>query len=113
MNYDNDVYSKLITAYKNTRILIARDTNNKNNIIKEYIDLVLKFTSKPQQSFNNNNNNNNKIPDSQDISIYNNFNAIPNNYVNNKMTGVNKVVDITKTSDRSIQELASTFNYMN
>lgn len=110
MNYDNDVYSKLITAYKNTRTLIARDTNNKNNIIKEYIDLVLKFTSKPPQQSNNNNQNSNNP---SDVSIYNNFNAIPNNYVNNQMTGVNKVVDITKTSERSIQELASTFNYMN
>lgn len=110
MNYDNDVYSKLITAYKNTRTLISQDINNKNNIIKEYIDLVLKFTYKTQQSFNDNN----QTPDTPtDISIYNNFNSIPNNYVNNKMTGVNRVVDITKTSDRSIQELASTFNYIN
>ena len=47
---------------------------------------------------------------------YNNFNALPNNAISG-IDNINKnnknIVDITKTSTRSIQELASTFNYIN
>ena len=47
MNY-NDVNLKLIDAYKNAKKLITDDPNNKENIIRDYIDLVLKFNNYSQ-----------------------------------------------------------------
>jgi len=116
MNND-DVYSKLITAYKNAKTLIKETPNNKENIIKEYIDLVIKFTNNTSQYLNNQNQDSTSPTD---ISIYNTFNPNPNdmNYMNmnmnnNRNNNRNNYIDITKTSNRSIQELASTFNYIN
>jgi len=108
---NNDVNLKLIDAYKNARKLIIQEPNNKNNIIKDYIDLVLKFNNYSQTTTNND------VPAPTDINIYNNFNSIPNNMMNgidnvNRVNN-NKYIDITKTPMRSIQELASTFNYIN
>ena len=119
MNYnDDDINSKLIDAYKNAKKLIIQDPSNKKNIIKDYIDLVLKFNN-----YQPNKNNHQEpsqtpalSPTSSDINIYNNFNALPNNAISG-IDNINKnnknIVDITKTSTRSIQELASTFNYIN
>ena len=108
---NNDVNSKLIDAFKNAKKLITQDPNNKQNIIRDYIDLVLKL--------NNYSSNNNDNSSSSDINIYNNFNTIPNDLMNgydNIMNNTNKknnYIDITKTSSNSIQELASAFNYIN
>jgi len=108
---NNDVNSKLIDAFKNAKKLITQDPNNKQNIIRDYIDLVLKL--------NNYSSNNNDNSSSSDINIYNNFNTIPNDLMNgydNIMNNTNKknnYIDITKTSSSSIQELASAFNYIN
>jgi len=108
---NNDVNSKLIDAFKNAKKLITQDPNNKQNIIRDYIDLVLKL--------NNYYSNNNDNSSSSDINIYNNFNTIPNDLMNgydNIMNNTNKknnYIDITKTSSSSIQELASAFNYIN
>lgn len=113
---NNEINSKLIDAYKNAKKLIKQDPNNKQFIIKNYIDLVLKFNN--YSSFKNNNNDEG-LPSSSDINIYNNFNTNPNNMMNgvdniiNNTNKKNKYVDITKTSQRSIQELASIFNYIN
>ena len=112
MNY-NDVNLKLIDAYKNAKKLITDDPNNKENIIRDYIDLVLKFNNY-SQSYNNNMNNNINNPIPSDINIYNNFNTLPNNSMTGADNNKNKnYIDITKTSSRSIQELANTFNYIN
>ena len=109
---NNDVNLKLIDAYKNAKKLITQDPNNKQNIIRNYIDLVLKL--------NNYSSNNNDNSSSSDINIYNNFNTIPNdlmngydNIMNNRNNNNNNYIDITKTSRNSIQELASAFNYIN
>jgi len=106
---NNDINYKLINAYKNAKKLILQDPNNKKNIVKEFIDLVLKLNNCQQSS-------NNKST-STDINIYNNFNNTPNNMMNstNNLNKYNKnnYIDITKTSEQSILELASTFNYMN
>jgi hypothetical protein len=114
---NNDVNSKLIDAFKNAKKLISQDPNNKQNIIRDYIDLVLKLNN-----YSSNNNENS----SSDINIYNNFNTIPNDLMNgydnimnntNSMNRMNRnnnnYIDITKTSTNSIQELASAFNYIN
>jgi len=112
---NNEINSKLIDAYKNAKKLIKQDPNNKQFIIKNYIDLVLKFNNYSSSK----NNNDEGLPSSSDINIYNNFNTNPNNMMNgvdniiNNTNKKNKYVDITKTSQRSIQELASIFNYIN
>ena len=108
---NNDINSKLIDAYKNAKKLITQDPNNKQNIIKDYIDLVLKL----------NNYSSNDNSSSSDVNIYNNFNTMPNDLMNgydNIMNNTNRknnnnYIDITKTSTNSIQELASAFNYIN
>ena len=108
---NNDVNTKLIDAFKNAKKLISQDPNNKQNIIRDYIDLVLKL--------NNYSSNNNDNSSSSDINIYNNFNTIPNDLMNgydnimNNRNNNNNYIDITKTSRNSIQELASAFNYIN
>ena len=118
---NNDINIKLIDAYKNTKKLILQDPTNKQNIIKDYIDLVLKFNNYPNSIRNEqppSNYDTNPNPTPTDINIYNNFNAIPNNIMNgvdniNKVNNTNDYIDITKTSKRSIQELASAYNYIN
>lgn len=115
---NNDINIKLISAFKNARNLLIQEPNNKQNIIREYIDLVLKFNNYPPklQVSNKNNEQSTSSLTPSDINIYNNFNAPQNNMTNgidNINRNNNKVVDITKTSTRSIQELASTFNYIN
>jgi hypothetical protein len=109
----------LINAYKNAKILISQSPIDKNNIITDYIDLVVKFS-------NNNYNSQvqrpiiNPVSNPSEISIYNNFNNVPTQIKNeneNKNQSIqnNKktpYIDITKTSSRSIQELAATFNYL-
>lgn len=94
----------LINAYKNAKILISQSPVDKNNIITDYIDLVIKFSNNSQVQH--------PITVPNEISIYNNFNNVPTqNKIDNK-NNKTPYIDITKTSSRSIQELAATFNYL-
>jgi len=115
----------LINAFKNAKILISQSPADKNNIIADYIDLVVKFTNNTNNYIDNSTSTSstvsipstNTIP--SDIAIYNNFNNVPNpnqqsqqSQQNIKQSPPKSYIDITKTSNRSIQELASTFNYL-
>ena len=114
---NNDINIKLISAFKNAKNLIIQEPNNKQNIIRDYIDLVLKFNNYPPRLQISNNEPSTSLLTPSDINIYNNFNA-PHNDMMNGVDNINRnnknnYIDITKTSTRSIQELASTFNYIN
>ena len=114
MNNNNDINQKLIDAYKNAKKLIIQEPINKQNIIRDYIDLVLKFNNYPNSTRNEPPANYDPSPNPTDINIYNNFNSIPNNTMNGiDNANKNNYIDITKTSKRSIQELASAYNYIN
>ena len=76
----------LIRAYKKTRTLIKDEPKNKETIINEYIDLVVKIniydiSSKSISSTNSELSNLFKNP--IEIAIYNNFQRYNDNYDNN------------------------------
>ena len=121
MNINSDVYTSLIRSYKNAKNLITQTPDIKEQIIKEYIDLVLKLSLNRNQfndtdaSIDMNASNYNPVP--ADISIYNTFNSDPYNKDNNDNRDDRDTsysyIDITRNSRQSLQELASTYNYLN
>ena len=118
MNINSDVYTSLIRSYKNAKNLITQTPEIKEQIIKEYIDLVLKLSLNKNQ-FNDTDasidmNASNYNPAPADISIYNTFNSDPYNKDNKDNKDRNYgYIDITRNSRQSLQELASTYNYLN
>jgi hypothetical protein len=85
------INEELINAYKEARKSIGSNIDKKNDYIKEYIDLVIKFDNNMNNPNNPNNPNNanselyNMLKNPLEISIYNNFqkyNDIPNNIIN-------------------------------
>ena len=67
----------LLKAYKNTRLLITQKPTDKEKIINEYIDLVIKinnFNETPKTNISDTNNELAKMfKNPLEISIYNNF----------------------------------------
>ena len=112
---------ELIEAYKQIRINISKNPDDKEYIINEYIDLVNKFNYLNNQDDYSNNNNNNKefakmLKNPLEISIYNNFQKYhkeePNiiNPILNKSISDTKITN-SKTQKQSINELVGVFAY--
>jgi len=90
---------ELINAYKNARNLISQTPADKDKIISDYIDLVIKITDYNNNNNDSNNNNNqlgSMLKNPLEIAIYNNFqkygtnNDDLNNYDNNKKPTYNE-----------------------
>ena len=117
---------ELIEAYKQIRINISKNPDDKEYIINEYIDLVNKFNylnNQDDYSNNNNNNNNNKefakmLKNPLEISIYNNFQKyhkeepnINNPILNKSISDTDTKITNSKTQKQSINELVGVFAY--
>lgn len=102
----------LLKAYKNTRVLITQTPADKEKIINEYIDLVIKINNlnETPKTITNDTNNTlaNMLKNPLEISIYNNFQKY-NDVKNNKTS--NATLTATNEKQISITELAKINEY--
>lgn len=108
----------LIKAYKNTRKLIEKNPDDREQIINEYIDLVDKINNyyNPQNNHNNQNNHNKELSkmlkNPLEISIFNNFQKYNGNPNNNIINPLLNNPDFNNTSQKdSITQLANLSSY--
>ena len=71
---------ELINAYKNARNLISQTPADKDKIISDYIDLVIKITDYNNNDGNNNNQLGSMLKNPLEIAIYNNFQKYGTNH---------------------------------
>jgi hypothetical protein len=101
----------LLKAYKNTRLLITQKPTDKEKIINEYIDLVIKinnFNETPKTNISDTNNELAKMfKNPLEISIYNNFQKY--NDENNNIAAT--TISPQQEKNNSMTELAKLYEY--
>jgi hypothetical protein len=102
----------LLKAYKNTRVLITQTPADKEKIINEYIDLVVKINNlnETPKAITNDTNNElaNMFKNPLEISIYNNFQKY--NDVKTKKPA-DSIFTVDNEKKNSITELAKINEY--